>query len=63
MKTLWIKENKEDSVATVQDGCTLSEDETKILIKLAGNLSMEFLYSKGFSKEDAIIIAHWSAGI
>ena len=51
METQWIKTGH-----VQMDGCKLSEEETNLLIKLAGVLSMDFLHEKGFSTEESRII-------
>jgi len=60
MKTIWKKVT--DSSYNL-DGCKLSEEETNLLIRLAGVLSMDFLHEKGFSTEEAQMIQKWMYAI
>lgn len=52
MKLRWTE--NEDA-----DGCTLSEVESQLLIRLAGKLSERELNSKAFSPEEIKIIQNW----
>jgi len=63
MKQIWLKEDEQDTVAVIPDGCKLSEYENTLLMKLAGNLSTTFLRGAGFSEDDIKIIHNWYRGI
>ena len=56
MKLKWLEN---DIVGIKEDGCYLDEPETDLLIRLAGRLSRDFLYSKGFSSDEVCIIQKW----
>lgn len=57
MKILWRNDDSD------YDGIQLSEHEAKLLLKLCGKLSLDFLCSKGFTDEEALAIMRWGDAI
>lgn len=63
MKINWLQNNSVEMLSCETNGCYLDEHETDLLIRLAGKLSRDLLYSKGFSDDEASIIQKWAEAL
>lgn len=59
MKLLWEKEDENDTIETITNGCVLDDNETRILIKLSGKLSVDNLSSLGMDCDEIRVVQNW----